>query len=87
MTQNSKVDFSDFETEHIQQIKENENNSVYEHLSYKQKFGKFLAVSISKVLTNFMTKRSWQLGLIIYLLIVCSVGTFTSIKFIINLFF
>lgn len=81
---NEQVDFSSFEKEEIKNI---QNSRLFHLEDGSFSFKKFLSVSITTCITNFMTKRKWQLGLLLYLLITCPVGTYTSIKFIFHLFF
>jgi hypothetical protein len=85
---NGQMDFSEFETEKINEATNKKINWFGDkNLSYRKRFFQFLGALISTLIVNFTTKVSWQKGLVLYLLVVVPVGTYVSIKFIINLFF
>lgn len=71
-------DFNEIEKQLQESIKKTKVN-----LSGKQTAGELAAIFIS----NLLTKKSYQRSLFFYLLITIPVGTYHSIKFIINLFF
>lgn len=88
LEKDKQVDFSEFETEKINEAIEQKINWFGDpNLSLKQRFFQFIAVLVSFILVSFGTKKLWQRSLVLYLIIVCPVGTYHAIKSIINFFF
>lgn len=81
---------SDFDSYEDKKIEESEKNKMIwfgeKHLPLKQRIYQFVATVFMVLAKNFMSKIKWQFGLVGYLIIVCPVGTYTSIKWIINKF-
>lgn len=79
-----QVNFSEFE----ENVKNNKNITLENNdVPIKIRIKKWLATMITTGIVNFGTKLKWQFGLCLYLVIVCPVGTYTSIKWIFHLFF
>lgn len=80
----------DFEFFEDKKIKESEEQKIQwfgeSNLSIRQRIYQFVATVIMVAAKNFMGKINWQIGLVVYLGVVCPVGTWTAIKWIVNLF-
>lgn len=83
-----QVHFDDIESDHINELRKNKTIWLGEnHLSFKKRLYQFIATLVTTLIVNFSTKKKWQLGLVLYLLIVCPIGTKVFISWFINLFF
>lgn len=84
---NEQVDFNENEDAEIKQIAKERMLWLGDpRLSWKRRIFQMIATLISFLLVKFGTNLKWQFFLVIYLIVVCPVGTWTSIKWIINLF-
>lgn len=84
---NVQHDFDFFENKKIQEVEEQKMQWFGDSsLPLKQRIYNFIATIIMVGARNFMGKINWQIGLVIYLGVVCPVGTYTAIKWIVNLF-
>lgn len=87
MEENIQQDFEIHEAEEIKRVEEQEVQWFGDpNLSLKQRIYQFIATIVVVLVKNFMGKIKWQIGLVVYLIIVCPVGTWTAIKWIFNLF-
>lgn len=80
----------DFEIHEAEEIKKSEEQKVQwfgePNLPLKQRIYQFIATIIVVMAKNFMGKLNWQIGLVLGLIITVPVGTWTTIKWIFNLF-
>lgn len=86
----NEMSFDDHETQELQDAIERKQNLKWfgdKKQPFKKRLYSFFATLIIVLIKNFSGKLSWQFGLVLFLAITCPVGTYTSIKFIINLFF
>lgn len=84
----NEVDFSEAEEQDINEAKQQKMIWFGDpKLSFKRRLYQFIATVVTNLLMLFTTRLKWQFGLVIYLCIVCPVGTYVSLKWIYNLFF
>lgn len=87
MENENQINVEEHEQQSLEEINEQKLNSISFNIgkkTFKQKLIQFIANIIHKLIFNFTTKKKWQFGLVIYLIIVCPIGSFVSIKFIFN---
>lgn len=85
---NEQVDFNENEDAEIKQAAKERMLWLGDpRLSWKKRIFQIIATIISWMLVKFGTNLKWQFFLIIYLAIVCPVGTWTTIKTIVNWIF
>lgn len=78
-------DIDDFEKQTIDELK-NRKTIDLTNATFKQRVYSRIASFVGRMLLNFGTKLNYQFALIAYLGIVCPIGTYTFIKWIVNLF-
>lgn len=84
---NENVDFNESEEREIKQQQREKMLWLGDpKLSWKRRIFQMIATLISFLLVKFGTNLRWQFSLVGYLLIVCPIGTYQFIKWIINLF-
>lgn len=81
----TQTDFNDFETQEIESLKNRKTIDVGK-ISFRRRIYSAIASFVVQMMLNFGTKLRWQTSLVTYLVIVCPIGTYHAIKFIINLF-
>lgn len=89
ITNDEQFNFDEHEKQEFVESIERKQRMIWfgeKHLSFKKRLYQFIATFVIVVLRNFTGKLSWQFGLVFYLAIVCPIGTFVSIKWLINLF-
>lgn len=85
---NEQVDFNETEQKDIEQSQREKMLWLGDpNLSWKRRFFQMIATVVSFLLFKFGTSLKWQFWLCVYLGITCPVGTWTSIKWFINLIF
>lgn len=85
--ENIQQDFAIHEAEEIKRVEEETVQWFGEsNLPLKQRIYQFIATIVVVLAKNFMGKIKWQIGLVLGLAIIVPVGTWTTIKWILNLF-
>lgn len=83
----NQMSMDDFERDEIKNAIETKKLWFGEpHLSFRQRLYQFIATVFVTLVANLSMKLKWQIVFCIYLGIVCPIGTYVFIKWIINLF-